>query len=176
MFDIFDKDHSDTIELRELISGLSFLCKGDLNEKMKFVFNLFDSDNNGYLDKEEVKAMHVYMKNSVSRMHFLQSTLANSNRKKKVNLGRPPISTQKALRAQKSMAVMQKPVEYFVRDIFASADIDDDGSISFEEYKKWVQKSAKAKDFLTGLETLTDYLVQQEHIPIGYVHHAADNL
>ena len=71
LFNIFDKDQSGSIELRELISGLSFLCKGDLKEKIRFVFNLFDVDKSGELDKSEIQKMHDYMKSSVQRIHLL---------------------------------------------------------------------------------------------------------
>lgn len=43
-FDLFDKDRSGTISLRELIDGLTLLTHGDEVEKLRFLFQVYDVD------------------------------------------------------------------------------------------------------------------------------------
>eukprot|EP00948_MAST-09A_sp_MAST-9A-sp1_P000076 g76.t1 len=172
LFDIFDKDESDSIELKELISGLSFLCKGSLAEKLRFVFNLFDKDGSGALDREEVEKMHQYLHGSMSKYH---KTIAHVKAKGITDRKKRTTVIQDADKIRKSLLKTQKPTDHmkteYANRIFAAADKNNDGAISFEEYLTWVTTDATAKDFLKGLEDLTDHIVEQKSLPISHVHH-----
>ena len=156
-----------TIELKELISGLSFLCKGDLQEKIRFVFNLFDVDKSGELDKSEIQKMHDYMKSSVQRMHLIQDAAEQKIKdgKTKDELVKMKLEARRK-KTRESMSVVQNTKSDFVDEVFNQADRDKDGTISFEEYANWVQKDARARAFLHGLEIITEQMIESENIPI----------
>ena len=168
LFNIFDKDQSGTIELKELISGLSFLCKGDLNEKIRFVFNLFDVDKSGELDKSEIQKMHDYMKSSVQRIHLLHDA-AEAKKQKQGKTGDELVKLkleEQRRKTRQSMAVIQNTKNDFVDEVFNQADRDKDGTISFEEYSRWVHNDARARAFVHGLEVITEQMIEAENIPI----------
>ena len=54
MFAMFDFDGSGTVELSELLVGLSAYTGASKQEKLKFAFLMHDEDNNGFVDREEI--------------------------------------------------------------------------------------------------------------------------
>jgi Ca2+-binding EF-hand superfamily protein len=50
-FRLFDRDRSGFIDFREFCCGLSIICLSSTNEKIRFVFDLFDLDRDGYLNR-----------------------------------------------------------------------------------------------------------------------------
>merc|ERR1712098_669108 len=54
MFAVFDRDGSGEIELKEFMVGLSSYTNSTGEEKLKFAFMMFDEDQNGFLEREEL--------------------------------------------------------------------------------------------------------------------------
>jgi neuronal calcium sensor 1 len=54
IFDSFDKDHNGRISFKEFLVAYALLSKGDIEKKIEYTFTLYDLDNNGYLDIDEV--------------------------------------------------------------------------------------------------------------------------
>lgn len=55
MFKFFDRDNSGCIDFREFCTGLSLICLSSTEEKIKVIFQLFDSDNDDVLNVNEVE-------------------------------------------------------------------------------------------------------------------------
>lgn len=53
------------IDFVEYIAAISLLLKGEINQKLKWYFKLFDQDGNGKIDKDEMetifKVEHVFL-------------------------------------------------------------------------------------------------------------------
>ena len=45
------------IDFVEYIAAVSLLLKGEINQKLKWYFKLFDQDGNGKIDKEELETI-----------------------------------------------------------------------------------------------------------------------
>ncbi|XP_004697821.1 EF-hand calcium-binding domain-containing protein 1 isoform X1 [Echinops telfairi] len=58
----FDKDNDGCINVAEWINGLSVFLRGSLEEKMKYCFEVFDLNGDGFISKEEMFHM---LKNSL---------------------------------------------------------------------------------------------------------------
>lgn len=56
-FHLFDQDKSGTVDFREFCCALSLICLSGNNEKVRFVFDLFDLDRDGYLNKTEIEKL-----------------------------------------------------------------------------------------------------------------------
>lgn len=56
-FRLFDRDLSGLIEFREFCCGLSIICLSSTNEKIRFIFDMFDIDRDGYLNKQEFRVL-----------------------------------------------------------------------------------------------------------------------
>eukprot|EP01125_Pyxidicula_operculata_P022463 TRINITY_DN91_c0_g1_i3.p1 TRINITY_DN91_c0_g1~~TRINITY_DN91_c0_g1_i3.p1 ORF type:complete len:374 (-),score=48.75 TRINITY_DN91_c0_g1_i3:358-1479(-) len=54
-FKLFDLDGNGTIDFREFASGMSKITRGSALEKLEFSFNIWDSDNDGLLCKQEYR-------------------------------------------------------------------------------------------------------------------------
>eukprot|EP00026_Physarum_polycephalum_P015563 Phypoly_transcript_16276.p1 GENE.Phypoly_transcript_16276~~Phypoly_transcript_16276.p1 ORF type:complete len:202 (+),score=28.80 Phypoly_transcript_16276:62-667(+) len=58
LFDVFDKNKDAVINFREFVSGLSVFCaKGTLDEKLQLSFRIYDHDEDGFIDKDELMSM-----------------------------------------------------------------------------------------------------------------------
>ena len=45
------------LDFVEYIAAVSLLLKGEINQKLKWYFKLFDQDGNGKIDKEEMETI-----------------------------------------------------------------------------------------------------------------------
>ncbi|KAK1934500.1 Recoverin family protein [Phytophthora citrophthora] len=112
VFDGFDGDHDGFVDFCELSSGISVLCSGSQQEKIKSAFTLFDINQDGVIARDE---METYLA-SVYRIVFMTSPATMER------LG--GISPEKL--AQITTA-----------DAFSLADVNQDDCLSFEEFTKW---------------------------------------
>ena len=55
LFDIFDKDKNGEVDFNEFIQGVSqFSVRSDKSSKLRFVFKIYDIDNDGYISNGEL--------------------------------------------------------------------------------------------------------------------------
>ncbi|KAJ3208891.1 hypothetical protein HDU67_006493 [Dinochytrium kinnereticum] len=57
IFEFFDQDKDKLISFPELVSGLSILCKGSLDERIKYAFQGYDIDGDGLISRDELHRM-----------------------------------------------------------------------------------------------------------------------
>uniref|UniRef100_A0A6I8PQY2 EF-hand domain-containing protein n=1 Tax=Ornithorhynchus anatinus TaxID=9258 RepID=A0A6I8PQY2_ORNAN len=62
VFRAFDKDNDSSISAAEWVTGLSVFLRGTLEEKMKYCFDVYDLNSDGYISREEMFHM---LKNSL---------------------------------------------------------------------------------------------------------------
>jgi Ca2+-binding EF-hand superfamily protein len=60
VFELFDRDKSGTVDVRELYSGMLRATRGSLHERAMFFFRLFDDDDSGTLTIEEIQSLLAY--------------------------------------------------------------------------------------------------------------------
>ncbi|XP_069715731.1 calaxin isoform X2 [Phaenicophaeus curvirostris] len=61
VFCIFDRDHDNCINVMEWVEGLSIFLRGTLEERIKYCFEVYDLNQDGYISREE---MFQLLKNS----------------------------------------------------------------------------------------------------------------
>ncbi|RAW38367.1 hypothetical protein PC110_g5374 [Phytophthora cactorum] len=112
VFDGFDTDHDGFVDFCELSSGISVLCSGSQEEKIKSTFTLFDINQDGFISRDE---METYLA-SVYRIVFMTS----------------PATMQ-----QLHGISPDELAQITTADAFSMADTNQDDRLSFEEFTKW---------------------------------------
>ena len=123
LFDAFDVDGDGTVDFAELGAGLSVLCGGDRENKVRSTFRLFDLDGDGTVAFEEMARYLL----AVFRVAFAKDdTLAE-------RVGASPEALADATAAA----------------AFQDCDLDGDGKLDYAEFRRWYhgQQGWAAVDF-----------------------------
>ncbi|KAM9794957.1 A-type potassium channel modulatory protein KCNIP1 isoform 2-T2 [Neosynchiropus ocellatus] len=54
LFNAFDSAHTGSIKFEDFVTALSILLRGTITEKLRWTFNLYDINRDGYINKEEM--------------------------------------------------------------------------------------------------------------------------
>ncbi|XP_078256791.1 Kv channel-interacting protein 4 isoform X1 [Rhinoraja longicauda] len=54
LFNAFDTDHNGSVSFEDFVLGLSGLLRGTIQDKLKWAFNLYDINKDGFVTKEEM--------------------------------------------------------------------------------------------------------------------------
>jgi Ca2+-binding EF-hand superfamily protein len=100
------------LDPRAVASGLSVLCVGQRDAKVRSAFALFDANNDGFISMDE---MEKYL-TSVFKVLYLASPTMESQ------LNGVPASSLGAVTTAQ---------------VFEQCDVNHDGRLSFEEFQKW---------------------------------------
>jgi len=115
VFDLFDRDDNNVVDMMELICGISLLCAGTEDEKIHAVFNVFDENGDGFISMDEM-------------FKFLTSVF-------KVVL------TPNVMSVMNAMGVTVESAEDLASvtslECFKTADLNHDGKLSVTEFKNW---------------------------------------
>ena len=117
LFDLFDANGDGTVDFSELASGLSVLCGGSRDGKVRAVFDLFDCNGDGFISREEM-------------IRYLTSIFT-------VVYETSP-ETKAASRVDAALLA-----EVTTDECFNTADLNHDGRLSFEEFKAWYSASGQ---------------------------------
>lgn len=50
-FRVFDQNNDGVLDFREVIVSMSLMKSGDVNDRLKWAFNMYDIDGNGYITR-----------------------------------------------------------------------------------------------------------------------------
>ncbi|KAJ3205282.1 hypothetical protein HK099_000870 [Clydaea vesicula] len=57
VFNAFDKNNDDLLDFEEFLTALSVSSRGSLEEKIKFCFEFYDLNKDGFIEREEMAAV-----------------------------------------------------------------------------------------------------------------------
>lgn len=125
LFLAFDENRDNHIDFKEMACGISACCRGPKTEQQKFCFKVFDTDHDGKLGKDELKAM-------------LEALMVI----------RKENSSPEELEDD---VFHQLDPEVVAMEILLSHDSDQDGCITMEEYLVWTVNNTLSEDLLNLL-------------------------
>lgn len=147
LFDAFDTDGSGSCDMTELISGIAAFTGDDSGELLKTIFSVFDADNNGTLSREE---METFIRSSL-----LVATLrapAPAKEATSAAAAPPGKGKGKGKRRGKSTVTtvtrrldVDRTARAVAKRAFAAADTDGSGTIDFDEFTSWYNKTMGKK-------------------------------
>ncbi|XP_054626885.1 guanylyl cyclase-activating protein 2-like [Dunckerocampus dactyliophorus] len=119
IFRAFDMNHDNTMDFIEYVAALHLVLRGKLEDKLRWSFKVFDSDDNGRLDRKELR--------KIVRIIY------------KIKDG--SICDETGKESLTSEQVCDR--------IFQQVDINSDGQITLDEFLNGAQKSQWLQSFLT---------------------------
>ena len=128
LFTLFDVDENGIVDLAELASGISVLCGGTRDEKVKMSFDLFDLDHSGFITKDEM----------ITYLTSIFTVLFETSPETRIAESTTPNELAKATTEQ----------------CFLDADLNKDGLLSFAEFKRWYALSGQGKADAASAATL----------------------
>ena len=167
MFLFYDQNEDGVISFDEFVGALSILVKGGQDEKLKFVFEGYDLDKKGYLVYKDFHDMFkAYFNVSIELVRDYIKTCEEEMRASFDEAADKPVSavfhapipddagsgsgvdikslhqlrsgTAGSSGAQPLMEAMsQDAIDEMVANVFKCADLNQDGKITFDEFKAW---------------------------------------
>lgn len=125
LFEVFYQQGRDSVNVKEFLSGLTVLCSGDRDEKIRIAFDLYDTDHNGFITLGE---MTKYL-TSV----FMVIQQNNSQIFDKHGVGPEELANITA------------------EQCFEQADLNRDGLLSYEEFKNWYLEPDEKRQALNSM-------------------------
>jgi len=111
LFQAVDLNGDGRIDYCELASGISVLCGGGRDDKVRAAFSLFDLNGDGFISLDE---MVTYLTSMFSMLYSINPSIEDE-----VGTGPKELAVQTA------------------RQAFVDADLNRDGRLSFEEFTRW---------------------------------------
>lgn len=131
----------DSVDLTEFFGGLSILCKGTDDDKIKYTFMAFDSDNDHYITKNELLAIYTATYKSLLLSLKAAVTPGDNN-----NTKQDPELEQFQNRLIEQMEKNFSSQMHVVADnILNTLDSNKDGRLDIEEFKAFVKKNPFVK-------------------------------
>merc|ERR1712113_1231786 len=115
VFDLFDRDDNDVIDMMEIICGISLLCAGSEDDRINAVFAVFDENGDGFISMDEMTKFLT----SVFKVVLTPTVMGVMN-----SMGVAPGSAS-------DLASMT------ASECFRTADLNHDGKLSVHEFKNW---------------------------------------
>ena len=122
IFKVFDTNGDGLIDREEFMRGLAMCCRGELEDKLRFCFGMFDLSGDGYIDRSELHRC-------LASTAFASFALLQA------------VAMEHGLVLEQSQLIpaeFEKEVNTMVDDAFRRQDINDDGKLSYDEFKRWI--------------------------------------
>eukprot|EP01104_Vermistella_antarctica_P015364 TRINITY_DN5029_c0_g2_i1.p1 TRINITY_DN5029_c0_g2~~TRINITY_DN5029_c0_g2_i1.p1 ORF type:complete len:402 (+),score=92.62 TRINITY_DN5029_c0_g2_i1:152-1207(+) len=123
LWDVFNTDHSDVVNFREFVSGLSVCTRGTMLERIRLGFVLFDINREGSVTKDEM----------VRVLSAMNTALTGASTLKRDVYVFPDVVA-------------------FVDDTFENLDVDHDGRLSATEFIQAVRQHPSLLEFATVMQ------------------------
>merc|ERR1711894_156415 len=135
VFNSFDQNQDGKIDYCELMKTLNVAKHGSEDDRMRFVFGVFDLDKDGYMRKDEMQKFLLAMMMATGQTEDNKAKGSKGGSQAKNSKGAGGSSGAPPQEDQLSPEDAEKAAKVATELIFAEMDDNDDAKISFEEFK-----------------------------------------
>ncbi|XP_036390539.1 guanylyl cyclase-activating protein 2-like [Megalops cyprinoides] len=137
IFRSFDLNQDNTLDFVEYVAMLHLVFRGKLEDKLRWSFKVFDKDENGRLDRSEVRSI-------VRIIHRIKQGTVSDEREK--NTLTP---------------------EQVCNRIFDLIDVNKDGQITLEEFLEGAERDEWVRKFLTLEVNPSNWVIERQKLKNG---------
>ncbi|PXF47022.1 Serine/threonine-protein kinase CTR1 [Gracilariopsis chorda] len=130
---LFYSTGEDSLSLREFVTGMTILGKGSEEERLRYLFHMYDADNSGYLNAAEIEKVFIVMSTFAESHTFKASDSLEAQSLTSLRRCSPTELRQLAIRT------------------LQEHDQDRDGVIGFEDFATWCATDPVVKTWLDKL-------------------------
>jgi uncharacterized protein (DUF924 family)/Ca2+-binding EF-hand superfamily protein len=143
LYELLDLDYDGTVDAGEILVALVALCSGSLEEKLEVCFQIFDADQSGRLDRDELRDLvHTTL---LRGLHVVEAIFRSHL----------PEGTRESVQLVLLFSLANfSAIEESAERALQSADRDGDGMVDEAEFRAW----ARTHPMLTQLLTLSQAL------------------
>ncbi|ELR21413.1 EF hand,SPla/RYanodine receptor (SPRY) domain containing protein [Acanthamoeba castellanii str. Neff] len=134
LFEVLDQDGDGSVDFEEFMSGMFIFGRGSREEKLKFLFKLYDINGDGLLSREEFDKM---LRGSLKATQAAMGALLLTETTEYNDL----VSA-----VRRNLKESGPRITYIIDSIFNETDLNRDGYLSYDEFKQWA--TGKGKDDL----------------------------
>ena len=137
LFKVFDHKRTGVIDIDEFVMGLAACCKGTVEEKARFMFQLYDINGDNVVNKQELQTMLLHIPGDALELLYTSTYFFGD----KEELSTTDAENDKAVR--------------IVAKAFEECDLNKDGMLSYDQFKLWLERTPQVLDFLSALLPFT---------------------
>lgn len=158
LFVQFDTKKTGFIDFDDFIIGLSRVCRGTQDDKIHFIFDMYDIAHDNSVSKEELTTLLNHIPKNVLQEHFYSDQHDGYESASSTGDG----SHAKQHRADDLDEVDMYTNHDLVERAFEECDINHTGRLSYEEFKMWVEKNPAVMEYI---ESILPYHGPKENTP-----------
>eukprot|EP01039_Chlorochromonas_danica_P007127 gene7127-7880_t len=174
LFAQFDRRKTGYIDFEEFIIGLATACRGTADDKIHFIFNMYDVSHDNTVSKQELSTLLNHIPKQAFTPRFQNGVFASWP------IGSPSTPPPGTFPGTTSMSNLQDasdsekgsiygdglpPAEHFieyeevdlytnhemVERAFAECDLNHEGRLTYEEFKMWIQRNPTIMDYIESI-------------------------
>lgn len=156
LFAAFDRNNREQIDFKDFVDGLGMTARGTDEEKIEFLFRMYDSSNSGSIQLSELKTM-LYSSVFASHTILENSALVSSTKELDLDDTKMQSKLQERVHELIHSALDQISKEPGIKKLKASFSSDSIGEkhsdcvMDVETFKKWVLKNPEMIELLESV-------------------------
>lgn len=146
LFVQFDNKKTGYIDFDEFIIGLSTVCRGSKDDKIHFVFNMYDVSHDNTVSKQELTTLLNHIPKAV-----LHDSYTPSHYDAGYDSSSSVANEETTSREDELEEVDQYTNHDLVEKAFEECDLNHTGRLTYEEFKMWVERNPSVMDYIESI-------------------------